>query len=220
MRASDGGRSRGNRSQARPFGIGAELPYSVNSMDTMEIYKIQESVDDVIAILDSAPIHLDLVPETNIVQLTNRAPIAHLAIERALKALITGAGRPAERIHALQALYRVLGECDKPSADYLAKAFEDAVRFFGYNVKASGFAQFRTLDDYLYKVGKAKDFEALRYWAIGESPKGESPIPYISPSIHRELLCALWCLFLPNRRDTVSERVEHIVAVRWWTKEV
>ena len=177
----------------------------------METYKIQESVEDVIAILDSAPMHLDLVRETNIVQLTNRAPIAHLAIERALKALITGAGGPAKHIHALHVLYRVLGECDKPSAAYLARAFEDAVGFFGYNVKAKGFRQFRTLDDYLSKVGKEKDFEALRYWAIGESPKGEGPIPYISPWIHRELLCALWCLFLPTRRDTVSERVEHVV---------
>ena len=34
-------------------------------MDTMERYKIQESLADVISILDSAPIHRDLVTISN-----------------------------------------------------------------------------------------------------------------------------------------------------------
>ena len=181
-------------------------------MNTMDSYKIQESIRDVIAILDSAPIHRDLIPETNVVQLTNRVPIAHLAIERGLKALIAGASKTSERIHSLNKLYRDLRKCDEKSAEYLAKAFEDAVKFFGYNVNAKGFRQFRSLDIYLSKVGNEKAFEAFRYWAVGESSQGESPIPYISPPIHRELLCALRCLFLPNRRETVSDRVESEVS--------
>ena len=99
-------------------------------------------------------------------------------------------------------------ECDQESADYLETTFQDAVSFFGYNVNARGLRQFRSLDDYLSKVGTKDAFDELRYWAIGETSKGESPIPYISPLIHRELLCALWCLFLPSRRETVSERVD------------
>ena len=35
-------------------------------MDTMDRYKIQESIADAVAILDSAPMHRDLVPEVNI----------------------------------------------------------------------------------------------------------------------------------------------------------
>ena len=180
-------------------------------MDTLDRYKIQESIKDVIVILDSAPTSWDLVSETNAVRLTNRVPIAHLAIERGLKALIVEAGRPAEHTHSLHELYAALKKWDQGSADYLAAAFKDAVSFFGYNVNAKGFKQLRSLDCYLSKVGSKKAFEALRYWAIGETSKGESPIPYISPSIHRELLCALWCLFLPSRRETVSGRVEHEV---------
>ena len=176
-------------------------------MDTMERYNIQESIKDVIAILDSAPIHRDLIPETNLVQLTNRVPIAHLAVERGLKALIVEAGEPPAHTHGLHKLYQSLKKYDQKSADYLATAFEDAVSFFGYTVNAKGFQQFRSLDDYLSKVGTEKAFELLRYWAIGETGKGESPVQYISPPIHRELLCALWCLFLPTRRDTISERV-------------
>ena len=183
----------------------------MNSMDTMERYRVQESIKDAIAILDSAPIHRDLIPETNLVQLTNRVPIAHLAIERGLKALIVEAGGPQAHTHGLHKLYQSLKKCDQKSADYLATAFEDAVSFFGYNVNTKGFKQFRSLDEYLSKVGTEKAFELLRYWAIGETGKGESPVQYISPPIHRELLCALWCLFLPTRRDTVSERVENEV---------
>ena len=190
-------------------------------MDTMDRYKIRASIEDVIAILDSAPIRRDLNPETNLVQLTNRLPIAHLAIERGLKALIvekTGESPEHIRVHGLNKLYQILKKCDQESADYLAKAFKDAVRFFGYNVNAKGFRQFRSLDDYLSKVGTKNAFNFLRYWAIGEPDKDktdkdkrESPIQYISPLIHRELLCALSCLFLPPHRETVSERVEREV---------
>ena len=180
-------------------------------MDMMERYKIEASIEDVIAILDSAPIHRDLNPETNLVQLTNRIPIAHLAIERGLKALIGEAGGSTENIHGLNRLYRDLKECDQGSADYLATAFQDAVSFYRYNANTRGFAQFRSLDDYLSRVGTEKAFESLRYWAIGETGKGESPFPYISPLIHREILCALWCIFLSGRRELVSERVEREV---------
>ena len=180
-------------------------------MDAIDRYKIEESIEDVIIILDSAPIYRNLVPETNDVQLTNRAPIAHLAIERGLKALIVEAGGPVEHTHGLHKLYRDLKECDQESADYLATAFEDAVNFFGYNVNIKGFKQFRSLDNYLSKVGNKKAFGVLRYWAIGETGEGESPISYISLPIHRELLCALGCLFHPSR-ETVSKRVEDEVA--------
>ena len=181
-------------------------------MDTMDRYKIEASIKDVISILDSSPIQPDLIAETNIVQLTNRVPIAHLAIERGMKALITEAGRSAECTHGLHKLYRALKEGNQESADYLARAFEDAVRFFGYNVNTERFKQFRSLDDYLTKVGTDKAFEALRYWAIGESSKRASPISYISLPIHRELLCALGHLFVPSSRETVSTRVEREVA--------
>ena len=181
-------------------------------MDIMDRYKIRGSIKDVIAILDSAPIHSDLIPEANLVQLTNRVPIAHLAIERGLKSLIAESGKSAECIHGLHKLYRDLEECDGESANFLSKAFQDAVKFFGYDLKTKGFGHFVSLNDYLSKVGTEKAFEALRYWAIGETGKGESPIPYISPPIHRELLCALWCLFRTGRRETVSDRVEREVA--------
>ena len=177
-------------------------------MDRMERYKIEGSIKDVIAILDSAPMQRDMVLEVNFVQLTNRVPIAHLAIERGLKALITDAGAKRENTHSLQKLYRRLKECDAASATFLNLAFSDAVDFFEYNTNVEGLCHFRSLDAYLSKTGHADAFNALRYWAIGENPKDEDPILYISPPIHRELLCALASLIGADSNTIVSQRVE------------
>ena len=168
-------------------------------MDPMERYRVKASIKDVLAILDSAPIHPDMIREQMVVQLTNRMPIAHLAMERGLKVLIAAAGGVSENIHSLNKLYRDLEVYNRDSADYLAQAFEDAVAFFAYNVNVNGYGHFRSLDDYLAKVGTEKAFDELRYWAIGETREGESAIPKISPPIHREILYALWHLFLPSR---------------------
>ena len=180
-------------------------------MGIREEYKIRESINDVIRILDSAEIRPDLSPDTVIVQLTNRAPIAHLAIERGLKALIAQS-KPYEEGHSLSKLYQDLRECNSDCADFLSEAFCDAVGFYGYNVKSKGFRHFQSLQDYFSKVGGEKAFELLRYWPIEESPSGENPIGLISPPIHRELLCALSCLFQQFDRKTVNARVECEVA--------
>ena len=47
----------------------------------------------------------------------------------------------------------------------------------------------------------------MRYWAIGEPAKAESPFQYLSLPIHREILCALRFIIL-SRPRTVSQRVE------------
>ena len=178
-------------------------------METMEEYKIEESIRDTIRILDSAEIRPDLILETNIVQITNRAPIAHLGIERGIKAAITEAGGKFDPKHSLNELYKALKDVNQEAADYLAEAFEDAVKFFGYRVKENGFGHFRSLDDYLSKVGTEKVFRAFRYWAIGEPL--HRGIRLVSLQIHRELLEALSCLFRSGRRERVSDRVEQEV---------
>ena len=140
--------------------------------------------------------HRDLVPETNIVKLTNRAPIAHLAIERGLQAIIKESGGCAEHTHGLNRLYQIPIQCNQGVSDYLANAFSDAVEFYGYNVNVKGLTQFRSIQDYFTKVGTENSFEELRYWAIGGSGRRVDPVPYISLPIYRELLWALWCGFL------------------------
>ena len=183
-----------------------------SDMDTIEQYKIQESLMDAIRILDSAPIRVDMVWETNAIQITNRAPIAHLAIEKGLKALIAGASGNQAWGHSLNKLYRRLGRFDKDSADYLASAFDDAVNFYGFNPNSKGLGYLSSLDAYLSKVGTEKAFEALRYWAIEDSSEAGDFINLIWLPIHREILWSQWCSFLPSRRDKVSDRVENRVS--------
>lgn len=180
-------------------------------MDHMERFKIQGSIKRAIEILDSIPPQRDLVPEANTVNLIDPLSTAHLAIERALKALISDAGGTYGHTHGLNKLYRCLGDCNQEIFQYLAKAFNDAVGFFGYNVNVKGLRQFRSIEEYLAKVGTERTYQQLRYWAIEESTEENSAISYISLQIHRELLWALWVGFWPKRRDTVSIRVEREV---------
>ena len=183
-------------------------------MDTMQAYKIRESIRDVIRILDSAPLHRDLIYERNAVHLTNRIPIAHLAIERGLKSLLYRAGKTQNQVHvlghSLNKLYQSLEDCDKESAVFLETAFKDTVDFFGYNVDIKGFGYFRSLYSYLSKVGTDKHFEAMRYWVIEDSGGAENPIHFVCPRTHRELLCALDNLFNSTPK-TISQRVERAI---------
>ena len=178
---------------------------------------IRQSIDDVISILDSAPTPRRLLMGNKpVIPLTNRVPIAHLGIERGIKALIVAAGGTTKikgkNTHSLSALYGAFKACEMKSANFLAKAFDDAVKFFGYDTNAKRFHHLCSLDGYLSKTGTEKTFNVLRYWAIEPPSNGETPILYIEPLIHRELLCALSGLCQPNCRETVSDRVERKVS--------
>lgn len=177
-------------------------------MDLKERNKVRGSIKDAIRILDSAPIKHDLNPTTVIIQITNRIPIAHLAIEIGLKALIAQGGGKEKRIHCLDVLYETLQECDGGSANFLREAFVDAVGFYGLDYNAKGFGHFRTLEAYLSKVGGSKAFQAIRYWPIEENTQIENPIRFVWLPVHREILCAFHCLFLQDGLETVSSRVE------------
>ncbi len=183
----------------------------------MDAYIIENSIKDVLAILDSAPIQPDLLPERNLVQLTNRIPIAHLAIERGIKGLINRAGGGQEETHSLGKLYDILKIIDTNSAEFLATAFEDAVSFYGYNPKRSGFEHFQSIVVYFSRVGGKKAFDALRYWAIGDPGTGETAIKFISPPIHREILWALRSLLI-SRPETTSERVDSQIGNAMWRR--
>ena len=183
----------------------------------LEAYKIQDSIEDVLAILDSGPIQPDLMPERNLVQITNRIPIAHLAIERGMKGLIKRAGGGQDETHSLGKLYDTLRILDHDSAEFLTVAFDDSVNFYGYNPNRAGFEHFKSLKEYLSRVGGKKAFDALRYWAIGDPGTGETAIKFIAPPIHREILCALRSL-LSSRPETISQRVDSQIVYAMWNR--
>ena len=196
-----------NKTRTSRDGAGAGC---MKSMNRRERYMMQRSIKDAMDILDSVPMRRDLQPDFSLMQLTNRAPIAHLEIEKSLKALIADAAGIYEETHGINRLYEAVRTCDTDSADFLEVAFQDAVKFFRYNVNIGGFKHFRSLYDYLCQAANESVFNELRYWAIGEQPKAQGHIEYISLPIHRELLCALRCL-IEGRCLTVSARVEREV---------
>ena len=187
---------------------------------------VRESIYDAIGILDSAPIQSSMFPQMDLLRVTVRIPIAHLAIERGLKTLImqwaeenssTEISKWLESknggwTHDLGRLYSKLNEIDKEPAQFLAGAFDDAVKFFGYNNKSNAYKHFKSVECYFSLVATNQVFEAMRYWMVENKSDEEGTILRISPPIHREVLSALWCLFLPRLRQTVSERVEREVA--------
>ena len=190
-------------------------------MDEIRLHIVRESISDAINILDSAPLRPSMFSQLNIMQLGNRIPVAHLAIEHGLKALIREKadndsafevlrwlddGNKGKR-HRLANLYSKLREVDDDQAKFLEEAFNDAVKFFGYNTGRNGFKHFESAESYLCKVATDKVFNAMRYWVIEGTEEQAKTIASISPPVHREILCALRCLFFPDFRETVSERV-------------
>ncbi len=179
--------------------------------DLLQRYAVQRFIQDSIAMIDALPLRHDLIPAADTVQVVIRAHIAHLTIERGLKALILYAQVPNIEIHALLKLFHKLKNSDKKAAEFLEIVFRDAVEFYGYNYNVDGFNHFRNLRDYLSRVGGKKAFDQYRYWALGEKLESEDDIPPISLSIHRELACALALLVGPRTCQTVSQRVDQAI---------
>lgn len=180
-------------------------------MDLEKLYKVQYTIEDTLKILDSAPVHRDLVQDVNLVQLANRAPIAHINIEKGIKALIAKVGKqPTDKnSHDLEKLLRDLKIHDKKAADFFSTAFDDAVNCFGINTRFRQFRHLTCLEKYLSKAGTEHVFQELRYWSLGESEEVDL-FRFIVLPIHRELLYALWCFFSDDNPhpEPVSNRVE------------
>ena len=180
-------------------------------MDKVHKHIIGSSIRDTVRILDSAPVKPDMIPEITAYQMMNRAPIAHLSIERGLKSLIIEFGGQHKDEHNLLPLYRKLGKLHPEAATFFSKSFDEAVRTYRYNVNTTGSEHLKSLKDYLSKVGSEKAFTAMRYWEFEQS-LDEEVLRRISLPIHRELLHALWQLFMSsNHRMTVTDRIERTV---------
>lgn len=177
-----------------------------------EKYRTHFTIRDALKILDSTPIQRDLVQEVNFVQLANRAPIAHLNIEKGIKSLIFMATGKLTKTHALNVLYEELRACDSSAAEFLFSAFNDSVNCFDINTKFDQYKHLVSIQEYLGKAGSKSVFDELRYWSMGESD-GSNLFQFIVLPIHRELLYALHCYFQDTSSDphVVSNRVEHAV---------
>ncbi len=169
------------------------------------------SIEDTIDILDNALIQpLDSISGS--ARLTNRISIAHLELERGLKALLHKSGKSGRSEgHHLGKLYVKLMKCNKDAANSLTEAFNNAVGFFGYDIEKEGFEHFRALVCYLSKVGTEEIFMDMRYWLI----EPRKAIKYKTLlKLHREILYRLQCCLPFSDKpidETIDERVERRV---------
>ena len=186
-------------------------------MVEMDQAVMRHSVRDVIRILENNPVRVDLVGQITAVQIMNRVSIAHLSIERALKFLITRAGEPPTKDHHLGNRLRELAQHEPDFADFLERAFQDAVRHYRYNPNASNTGHLKSLQAYLDMVGSDKAFQDLRYWELDQSPD-EVLLRRLHLALHMELLRAASQLLRSREPiDTVASRVERAVNKAMWS---
>ena len=181
-------------------------------MADIHTHTVRHSVVDVIRILEAIPVEGATVPQVTVVELMNRASIAHLSIERALKFLIRRAGGPLIKKHDLGKQYRDLQQYDSGSADFLEDAFKSAVQHYRYNPNATDMKHLKTLERYLDVAGSAKIFQDIRYWEL-DQPLSDVLVHRVGLSLHTELLHALSEILLaPDRcMEKVQDRVEREV---------
>jgi len=148
-------------------------------LDNEERYKVAKSINDAIVILDSAPVRPDMMPVTNIIQISNRVLIAHLAIGRGLKALIVQAGGKNNGKHALLQQFKLLKKNDPQSADRLQSAFQDAIAHYGFDVTQKDFVHSRTIEDYFAKVAGEEAVQSYGYWPVEDYSKGATYFPFV-----------------------------------------
>ncbi len=181
-------------------------------MYLVEEFAVQFSLGDALQILDDPPLQPDTPTQTTFVQISNRVPIVHLAIERGLKFLIKKHGGEFLLHHDLHKHLRQLREFDRTEVEFLEKIFDDATEFYGLNPNHPGLGHLRSLNAYLETVGTAKAFDRMRYWELNPEQE-ESLFRKVWPTIHREILLAIIILCGPNSSDgqTIKARVERTV---------
>ena len=173
---------------------------------------VRHSVQDVIRMLEAAPIRRDMVPEINVVQAMNRLNLAHLSIEKTMKFLISEAGTSADWIHNLSRLYRELHKHDLPAAESLEYAFQATVQHYQYNPNAKNMTHLKSLETYLQATGSKANFNDIRYWELDQSFDG-ALLWNIHLSVHTELLHGLGEILLRrgNTIHTVTDRVDRVI---------
>ena len=178
----------------------------------MNRHLIGLSLGDAIRILELVPVRGDMVPEITVIQVVNRAAMAHLYIERAFKFLIAQAGHEFKEDHNLHTHLRTLRECSPDSGEFLDRYFDDAVSFYGLNANRQELGHLRSLYEYLAKVGTADAFEKMRYWELTQS-LDDPLIGQIWLPIHAEILYGLRDLFRGQGQHvrTIEHRVEMAV---------
>ena len=184
-------------------------------MGNFERAIIQASVEDVIRILEDAPVRGHFIPYPTIAEVLNRVAIAHLSIEKAVKFLIREAKGDIVKDHHLGKRFRELKEHDSASAEFLEDVFVAARSHYGIDHESKGMKHFRRLETYLKTTASDDAFnndKGIRYWELYPTLEN-ALLRQVHLSIHMELLYGLHEILIEPDRDkeTVEARVERAV---------
>ena len=178
----------------------------------MEEFAVQFSIGDALQILDDSLLRPDTPAQVTLIQISNRIPATHLAIERGLRFLIEKQGVKSEWHHGLHRHLRKLRDLDRSAVAYLERAFNDSTEFYGLNPNRPNFGHIRSLDTYLETVGTKKAFDGMRYWELNPEQE-QSLFRKVWPAIHREILLAVSLLQVSDSSglETIAGRVQQTV---------
>ena len=172
----------------------------------------QNSVWDVIRMIQSAPVRSDLVPDVVINQVLNRIPLAHLTIEKSLKYRIQQVSGKITPGHDLHKQLDLLRGSSQEDAEFLDQAFDRAVSFYDIDAAAPESDHLSSLRAYLKAVGQQKHFNDMRYWTL-DQPYNQELIPRIHLTIHVEILYAAYSVFFSQTvlRYTLPCRADNAI---------
>ena len=172
----------------------------------------QDSVWDIIRMIQLAPVQSDLVPDVVINQVLNRIPLAHLTIEKSLKYRIQHAGGKIIRGHGLHTQLDLLRESAQNDAEFLDQAFDRAVSYYDIDATTPINRHYSSLHAYLKATGREKHFAEMRYWSLDQQYDQEL-IPRIHLLIHVEILYAAYSVFFSQTvlRYTLPDRVDEAI---------
>ncbi len=172
----------------------------------------QNSVWDIIRMIQLAPVQSDLVPDVVINRVLNRIPLAHLTIEKSLKYRIQQSVGEYKYGHDLHKQLDLLRESAQTDAEFLDQAFARAVSYYDIDATKPINRHYSSLQAYLKATGREKHFAEMRYWSL-DYQLDDDLISRIDLRIHVEILYAAYSVFFSQTvlRYTLPDRVDEAI---------
>lgn len=187
-------------------------------IDNMERACMELSIEDVLETFDNTPVPNEMIGWIQTKYICTRASALHLEIEIAWRKLLDAAELAEDEIrkkqHNLEYYYKKLVANDPESAEFLERAFKDAVDFYGIQTRVDGLRHCDSLEKYLHKTATGKRFNDMRYWLLTNKSLDDADYESINGvflDLHREILVSTHEMFLGNADYTpqaVTERLD------------
>lgn len=190
---------------------------NITDIDNMEKACMELSIEDVVETFDNTPVPNEMIGWIQTKYICTRASNLHLEIEVAWRKLLSVAGLAEDEIrkkqHDLEYYYRKLVANYPKAAEFLERAFKDAVDFYGVQTRVDGLRHCASLEKYLHETATGKHFNAMRYWLLANKRLEDADYASIKGvflDLHREILVSTREMFIGNADYTPQTVTEHL----------